>query len=100
MKAAQKVYEHLSELSFRTLRSACFTVRCLRDDKESAMRGSRKARQNSGFNDRNRSRGGCAESTVMVVEQAERFGLAQFHQLRGRVGRGTEQSHCFLVTGP
>src|SRR4029077_10742320 len=37
-------------------------------------------------------------ATVMVVEQAERFGLSQLHQLRGRVGRGGEQSHCILVT--
>jgi ATP-dependent DNA helicase RecG len=39
-------------------------------------------------------------ATVMVIEHSERFGLSQLHQLRGRIGRGAQKSHCVLITPP
>ena len=38
-------------------------------------------------------------ASVMIIESAEKFGLSQLHQLRGRVGRGAEKSYCILITG-
>jgi len=43
--------------------------------------------------------GNVPNASVMVVESAEKFGLSQLHQLRGRVGRGSEKSFCILLTG-
>jgi ATP-dependent DNA helicase RecG len=99
IKAAEAEYEHLSREVFPDLELGLMHGRLPADEKEAVM---------------DRFKGGqikilvsttvievgvdVPNATVMVVEHAERFGLAQLHQLRGRVGRGAEQSYCVLVT--
>jgi ATP-dependent DNA helicase RecG len=100
MKAAQKMHQHLSTRVFPDRRVGLLHGRLPAAEKEEAMR-----RFKSGDTDILVSTTvievgvDVPNATVMVVEQAERFGLAQLHQLRGRVGRGAAQSHCILVTG-
>jgi len=99
MKAAQKMHEHLSKVVFPNVAVGLLHGKMPPDDKEAAMekfqRGETKILVSTTVIEVGVD---VPNATVMVIEQAERFGLAQLHQLRGRVGRGAEQSYCILVT--
>ncbi len=99
MKAAQKMHQHLSELVFPTLSVGLLHGRMPTADKEAAMEKFQSGETKILVSTTVIEVGvDVPNASVMVIEQAERFGLAQMHQLRGRVGRGAEQSYCILVT--
>ena len=100
MKAAEKMHEHLSTVVFPEVEVALLHGKMAPDDKERAMEAFKKGESKILVSTTVIEVGvDVPNATVMVIEQAERFGLAQLHQLRGRVGRGGEQSYCILVTG-
>jgi ATP-dependent DNA helicase RecG len=100
MKAAQKMYQHLSEKVFPDIRVGLLHGKLKAEEKEKVMDQFRRGEVKILVSTTVIEVGvDVPNATVMVIEQAERFGLAQLHQLRGRVGRGAEQSHCILVTG-
>ena len=100
MKAAQQMYQHLSERVFPDVPVGLLHGRLKSEDKESVMERFRRGEVKILVSTTVIEVGvDVPNATVMVIEQAERFGLAQLHQLRGRVGRGGEQSYCILVTG-
>jgi ATP-dependent DNA helicase RecG len=98
LKAAMEEYERLSKTVFPKLKVGLLHGRLASEEKEDVMQ---KFRRNEvqilvattvvevGVD--------VPNATVMIIEHAERFGLAQLHQLRGRIGRGAQQSHCILV---
>jgi ATP-dependent DNA helicase RecG len=100
VKAAEKMYDHLAREVFPSLRVGLLHGKMSSDDKDRAMRNFQSGETKILVATTVIEVGvDVANASVIVIEQAERFGLAQIHQLRGRVGRGSHQSYCILVTG-
>jgi ATP-dependent DNA helicase RecG len=100
LKAAIKMYKELSKRIFPDLQVGLLHGRLGADEKEDVMRRFQKGELNILVSTTVIEVGvDVANATVMVIEHAERFGLAQLHQLRGRIGRGAAKSYCVLMTG-
>ena len=99
IKAAEKMYLHLSEKVFPKVKVGLLHGRLSASVKEKTMQDFQTGELKILVATTVIEVGvDVPNASVMVIEQAERFGLAQIHQLRGRVGRGAEQSYCVLVT--
>jgi ATP-dependent DNA helicase RecG len=100
LKAAMKMYKELSQKTFPDLRVGVLHGRMESDLKEQVMRVFQKGEMDILVATTVIEVGvDVANATMMVIEHAERFGLAQLHQLRGRIGRGAAKSYCVLMTG-
>ena len=99
--AATKLFRELSEGFFRSYPTGLVHGRLEAGEKERAMEDFRKGRLKALVATNVVEVGiDIANATVIIVENAERFGLAQLHQLRGRVGRGAHPSYCILLGSP
>ena len=100
LKAALKMYRELGKRIFPDLHIGLLHGRLSADEKEDVMRRFQKGELDILVSTTVIEVGvDVANATVMVVEHAERFGLSQLHQLRGRIGRGAAKSYCILMTG-
>ena len=100
MRAATDMYEELRAGALNGLRLGLLHGRLSADDKEVTMRRFQRGEIDVLIATTVIEVGvDVPNASVMVIEHAERFGLAQMHQLRGRVGRGAAKSYCILMTG-
>ena len=100
LRAASDMYEELRSGALKGLRLGLLHGRLSADDKEVAMRRFQRGEIDVLIATTVIEVGvDVPNASVMVIEHAERFGLAQMHQLRGRVGRGSAKSYCILMTG-
>jgi ATP-dependent DNA helicase RecG len=98
LKSAIRMHGHLSKAVFPEFRVGLLHSRMTADEKERTMRDFQSGRIQILVGTTVVEVGvDVPNASVMVIEQAERFGLAQLHQLRGRVGRGRRASHCLLL---
>jgi ATP-dependent DNA helicase RecG len=101
LKAAMEEYERLSKDVFPNLRVGLLHGRLSSEEKEDVMQRFRRNQVQILVSTTVVEVGvDVPNATVMVIEHADRFGLAQLHQLRGRIGRGAEKSYCILVAPP
>jgi len=100
LKAATKMHDELRKKVFPELRIGLLHGRLSADEKDEVMRRFQRGEIDVLVSTTVIEVGvDVANATVMVVEHADRFGLAQLHQLRGRIGRGSAKSYCVLMTG-
>jgi ATP-dependent DNA helicase RecG len=100
LKAAVKMYRELSGVVFKDMKVGLLHGRLDADLKDQVMRMFQQGELQILVATTVIEVGvDVPNATVMVIEHAERFGLAQLHQLRGRIGRGAAKSHCILMTG-
>ena len=98
LKAALVEYERLSKTVFPGLKLGLLHGRMRSEEKEEVMERFRRGEIQALVSTTVIEVGvDVPNATVMIIEHAERFGLAQLHQLRGRIGRGPEKSYCILV---